>query len=158
MDWLDTLNKAMKLEQDGRRFYLQAAQMSDDAEAQEMFRRLADDELNHYNYLQREYASLLCDERWCVIPELEGVEPVDVEQPIFPEKDLSEALGEDATLENVLIFALDAEDKSIKLYQESADKVQDPQAKELFRKLSAAEMGHFSTVMQRYESFFGYPR
>ncbi len=158
MDWLDILTKAMKLEQDGRRFYLQAAKMSDEPEAADMFRRLADDELKHYNYLQREYASLLCDERWCVIPELEGVEPVDMEQPIFPRQDLTETLGDDPSLEDVLLFALTAEDKTIEIYQKSAKQVGDPQASDLFNNLVAAERGHFTTVMQRYESIFGYPR
>ncbi|MGC9357229.1 MAG: ferritin family protein [Anaerolineae bacterium] len=159
-EWLDILTRAMKLEQDGREFYLHAATMTDDKSAQKMFRRLADDELHHYTYLQREYASLLCDDRWCVIPELETVERIDEEEPIFPpaDRELDETLGENPTLEDVLLFALDAEDKSFKLYQESAKKVSDSEAKALFNSLASAEMGHFTTVMQRYESFFGYPR
>ncbi len=159
MDWQEVLKRAMRLEQDGREFYLRAAQLSEDEEIRQMFRKLADDELSHYNYLQREYAEILCSNRWCEIPDLEDVEPIDVKEPIFPlDKDLSETLPDDASLEDTLLFALTAEDATVELYQESAEKVEDPNAKALFSNLAAVEMRHFSTVLQRYESRYSYPR
>ena len=160
MNWLETLKKAMKLEQEGRDFYLQAATMLDDANAVKMFRRLADDELDHYNFLQREYAEVLCNDTWCDIPDLESVEPPDAEKPIFP-KDremLGDTLPDDASLEDVLLFALDAEDKTVTLYKEGAKQAEDPQAREFFSRLAKVEMGHFNTVLQRYESYYHYPR
>ena len=160
MNWLETLKQAMKLEQNGREFYLQAAAMVDDREAVKMFRRLADDELNHYNFLQREYAEVLCNDTWCVIPDLEEVELPASEAPIFPKdrNQLGEALPDDATLEDVLLFALDAEDKTVNLYKEGADKAENPQAQAFFSQLARVEMGHFSTVLQRYKSYYHYPR
>jgi rubrerythrin len=160
MNWLEILKRAMKLEQKGREFYLRAATMLDDAEAVKMFRRLADDELDHYNFLQREYAEVLCNDTWCDIPDLEGVESPDVEKPIFPQdrEALNDTLPDDASLEEVLLFALDAEDKTVKLYKESAEQVEDPQAQEFFSRLAEVERGHFSTVLQRYESYYHYPR
>lgn len=159
MDWQEVLKKAMRLERDGREFYLRAAQLSEDEEIKKMFRKLADDELSHYNYLQREYAEILCNNRWCEIPDLETVEPVDVEEPVFPlDKDLEETLPDDASLEDVLLFALTAEDATVDLYKKSAEAVENPSAKELFSNLAAVEMRHFSTVLQRYESRYHYPR
>jgi rubrerythrin len=160
MNWLEILKRAMKLEQKGREFYLRAATMLDDAEAVKMFRRLADDELDHYNFLQREYAEVLCNDTWCDIPDLESVESPDVEKPIFPQdrEALNDTLPDDASLEEVLLFALDAEDKTVKLYKESAEQVEDPQAQEFFSRLAEVERGHFSTVLQRYESYYHYPR
>lgn len=159
MDWLEILKRAMKLEQNGREFYLRAANISHEADAVQMFRRLADDELDHYNFLQREYAEVLCNDSWCEILELEDVEAPDEKTPIFPKKeDIGKTLPDDASLEDVLIFALDAEDKTVELYQKSAKEVEDPQAKEFFSRLARVEMGHFSTVLQRYESLYHYPR
>lgn len=160
MNWLETLKRAMKLEEDGREFYLRAAAMVEEPDAVQMFRRLADDELDHYNYLQREYAEVLCNDTWCDIPHLDEVAPPDSEAPIFPKdrEQMGDALPKDPTLEDVLLFALDAEDKTVKLYQESAEKADDPQAETFFSQLAQVEMGHFSTVLQRYESYFHYPR
>jgi len=159
MDTLDILNKALKLEQESREFYLRAAKLSGEEETKQMFRQLADDELNHYNFLQRQYASFICDDVGCAIPELDKVEPLDLKEPIFPtDKKAVEELTEDATIEDALLFALGTEDKSFKLYRESAETVDDPAAKQMFMKLAAAETKHFETLMHRYESFYGYPR
>ncbi len=159
MEWLETLKKAMKLEQNGREFYLRAASMSEDEETVEMFRRLADDELAHYNFLQREYAEVLCNNEWCEIPDLKAIEAPDEANPIFPKgKEVGDSLPEDASLEDVLLFALDAEDKTVNLYQESAENVEDARAKKFFSQLARVEMGHFSTILQRYESRYHYPR
>ncbi len=158
MDWGEILTKGMKLEQDGREFYLRAAALSADAKAREMFRKLADDELAHYNYLQRQYAAVMCGEDWCVIPELDKVEPVDLREPIFPAgKDLAVELPANATLKDVLLFALAAEDKSFKLYRDSAAALEDAEGKQMFAGLAGAELKHFELLMQTYESFFGYP-
>jgi rubrerythrin len=159
MDWLEILKRAMKLERNGREFYLRAADISREADAVQMFRRLADDELDHYNFLQREYAEVLCNDSWCEIPELEDIETPDEKRPIFPDKkDIGEVLPEEASLEDVLLFALDAEDKTVDLYEKSAEEVDDPRAEEFFSRLARVEKGHFSTVFQRYESIFHYPR
>jgi rubrerythrin len=159
MDAMEILSKALKLEQESREFYLRAAQKSDDEETKQMFRQLAEDELNHYNFLQRQYASLICDDTWCAIPELDKVEPIDLKEPIFPSgKKAVENLAEGATIEDALLFALTTEDKSFRLYQKSAEEAEDPQAKQLFQKLAAAETTHFERLMHRYESFYGYPR
>ncbi|MGC9399359.1 MAG: ferritin-like domain-containing protein [Anaerolineae bacterium] len=160
MNWLEILERAMKLEQNGRKFYLRAAALIDgDADVVKMFRRLADDELDHYTFLQREYAEILCNDQWCKIPELEDVEAPDEAAPIFPRPEtVGEVLPEDASLEDVLLFALDAEDKTVNLYQESAEQAEDPRARAFFSQLARVERGHFDTVLQRYESYFGYPR
>ena len=55
MDELHILTKAMKLEREGKRFYLQAAGASDDPETVSMFKTLADDEEHHYNYIERQH-------------------------------------------------------------------------------------------------------
>ena len=159
MDELTILAQAMKLEEQGREFYLQAAQRSEDPETAAMFRTLASDEVHHYNYLQRQYNALSEGEGWVPIPELEGVEAIDVEAPIFPSGLAAlEELPEDSTDEDALLFGLGVELKSFELYSQSAEEAASDAARRLFRWLAAAERQHFDTLMQRYESRFGYPR
>jgi len=158
-DLTDILGKAMKLEEEGRDFYLKAADLTDDLETKKMFYQLAEDELDHLGYVQRQYAALKCDEAWCTLPEMDKIEPIDLEAPIFP-ADLQriESLSDNATLEDALVFALAAEKESFALYQQGAGKAHNAEARQLFLQLASAEMTHFNTLMQRYESAYGYPR
>ena len=155
----EILTQAMKLEQDGEAFYLQAAGLSTDAETRAMFEQLARDEKAHLGYIERQYAALECGEAWCSIPELDKVAPVDVEAPIFP-TDLRRVteITAQASLEDALLFALNAEDASIKLYKDGAVRAENAEAQQLFLQLVSAETVHFTILLQRYESLYPYPR
>jgi rubrerythrin len=159
MDELSVLTQAMKLEMDGKAFYLMAAGISDDPETTAMFRTLAEDEEHHYNYIERQYNQRKDGKDWLPIPELEKVEAVDAKEPIFPAgKQVPKILPDKPTLEDALLFGLDAEVKSYELYTQSVKQTKNPNAREMFEKLAAAERGHFDTLMMRYESYFDYPR
>jgi rubrerythrin len=159
MDELSVLTKAMKLEMDGKAFYLMAAGISDDPETKEMFATLAEDEQHHYNYIERQLNQRKDGKDWVPIPELTKVEAVDARAPIFPAgKQVPKTLPDKPTLEDALLFGLDAEVKSYELYDQSAKQTDNPDARKMFEKLAAAERGHFDTLMMRYESYFDYPR
>ncbi len=159
MTLAEILTQAMDLEQTGRDFYVKAAELPGDEATAAMFRQLAEDELAHYGYLERQLAAVQCGEDVCAIPELGDVEPLDLNDPVFPSGiDALESLGETYSLEEALVFAMGAEDKSYKLYRRSAEDVEEPEAKQLFLKLAAVELKHFEALVQRYESFYSYPR
>ena len=159
MDELTVLTKAMKLEREGKRFYLQAAGASQDPETAGMFKTLAEDEEHHYAYIERQVNELKAGKGWVHIPELDQVEAVDAQAPIFPAgKQAPEVLPAKPSLEDALLFGLDTEIKSYELYRHCAGSIDNPEARQTFTKLAAAERGHFDTLMMRYESHFGYPR
>jgi rubrerythrin len=66
---LEILRQAMQVEQEGREFYLKAAQTTGNKKGQEMFHTLASDEKNHFNLLERQYNALKQDGRWIEFPE-----------------------------------------------------------------------------------------
>jgi len=159
MDELTVLSKAMKLEREGKRFYLQAAEASYDEDITGMFKTLAEDEEHHYAYLERQYNQMTEGKSWVSIPELDKVQAVDAGAPIFPSgKKAPDVLSSKPSLEDALLFGLDTEVKSYELYQRCSTEIGNPEAKQMFEKLAAAERGHFDTLMMRYESHFGYPR
>ncbi len=80
---LSILEGAIRIEQEGREFYLLAARTTQDGRGRETFRNLADDELKHLDLVQKQYASLTRDRRWIDSPEIRPVD-VDLEQPLFP--------------------------------------------------------------------------
>ncbi len=159
MTLAEILTQAMQLEQTGRDFYLQAAQIPGDEGTAAMFTQLAADELAHYGFLERQLAAVQCGEDVCAIPELAQVDPLDMKDPVFPKGVTAlEALGETFSIEEALVFAMGAEDKSYKLYRRNAEAVEEPEAKHLFGQLAAVELKHFEALVQRYESFYSYPR
>jgi len=159
MELMDVLVQAMKLESDGRKFYETIAEHMTDPEAATMFKRLAADEVDHYNYIERQYEALEAGKGWSSIPEMAVVKVIDAVSVVFPpEKQVLAELPSNPSEEDALLFALGVEDQSFKLYHNSVQIAKDPEAKALFMQLAGAEQTHFNILMQRYESRFGYPR
>ncbi len=159
MDLQDVLKQAMKLELEGRDFYREFAENVEDEGASEMFEMLAGDEVDHYHYIERQYEALQEGAGWSPIDELEVVKSIDAISITFPPREVAvNEIPEPITLENALVFALNVESRFFELYRNNAKQVQDPDAKQLFLQLAAAEQRHFDTLMQRYESRFSYPR
>lgn len=157
MDALDVLKKGMKLERDGLDFYLNAAECAADVATAQLFRDLASDEVHHYNLIGRQYDALAAGETWVAIPDLQDVEPIDVQAPIFPPGvQACSILPEHPTDKDALLFALDAESKSFQLYAQSAKDTEDSEARKLFFSLASAEQQHFNLIMARYEALYGY--
>lgn len=159
MDLMDVMTQAIKLEKDGHTFYLKIADMVKDENGQRMFRQLAEDEVNHLKYIERQYEALRAGQGWSAIPEMDKVETLDAVSLVFPpEKEALAELPSDPTEEDALLFALGVEDKSFQLYYNSSKIATDEQAKMLFAQLASAEHTHFNILMQRYEGLFPYPR
>jgi rubrerythrin len=159
MDEIQVLEQAMKLEQTGRDFYRQAAERSQDPETAETFRTLADDELQHYGYIERQCNALKAGGPWGPIPELDSVTAIDAEAPVFPKGVVAlEKLPKNANDEDALLFGLGIEVNSFEMYIKNAGQTDNLEAKKMFRRLAAAERGHFDLLMLRYESRYSYPR
>jgi rubrerythrin len=159
MDLKDVLAQALKLELDGYEFYKDMTGRIEDEAGQAMFQQLADDEVDHYNYIKRQYEALQAGQGWSTIPEMDLVNAIDAVSVVFPsgEKEPSD-LTENPSEEDALLFGLSIENKSFQLYHASAQQASDPDASKLFMQLAGAEQRHFEVLMQRYESRFPYPR
>ena len=144
----------MGLEQEGRNFYLKAAQTTKDKKGQELFKTLADDEGNHYNLLKSQSDALRKRGGWVVSPEVKKVK-IDLSKPIFPRgiEALKKKVTEQSDDKDALLFGLDIENKSYDLYRQA--NVTDATGKEMFAYLADQEMGHFNLLMQRFDKQFG---
>ena len=159
MDLIDVLVQALKLETDGQEFYNKMAELLDDVDGKAMFEQLASDEVDHYNYIKRQYDALQGGKGWAAIPEMDLVASVDAVSLVFPVgENIPKTLVDSPNEEDALLFGLKIENDSFALYQNSAKQATDPEAQKLFTQLAAAEQGHFEVLMQRYESRFSYPR
>jgi len=159
MDLIDVLAQALKLEQDGRVFYEKMAGRVDDQAGKDMFKQLAADEVDHYNYIMRQYDALKGGKGWTAIPEMDLVGSIDAVSLVFPpDEQIPETIGENPSEEDALLFGLNIENKSFSLYRNSAQQAAAPEAKTMFSQLANAEHRHFDILMQRYESRYRYPR
>ena len=159
MELIDVLAQALKLETDGQEFYNKMAELLDDADSKAMFRQLAADEVDHYNYIKRQSDALQGGRGWAAIPEMALAESVDAVSLVFRVGgSIPKSLVDNPNEEDALLFGLKIENDSFALYQNSARHATDPEAEKLFTQLAAAEQRHFEVLMQRYESRFSYPR
>jgi hypothetical protein len=67
---LKALSQALKLEKQGRAFYLKAVDETLDPEGQAMFRSLADDERMHVEMVERQLHALEGDGAYVLLPDL----------------------------------------------------------------------------------------
>ena len=149
---LPALNQAIELEIEGQRFYLQAAERTDNPQGAEMFRSLADDEVIHEHILRRQLDALDKGEGW-ILPDGVGEVTSDLTSSLFPEgkKMLEKAVWPDASDLDALLFALQIENKSFNLYHKLAQTTDDPNGKRMYEFLADAERGHFEWLMLNYE-------
>jgi rubrerythrin len=159
MELIDVLAQGLKLEADGKEFYDKMAELLSDVDGKAMFKQLAADEVDHYNYIKRQYDALQDGKGWSAITEMDLVESLDTVSLVFPAGGkIPESLVNDPNEEDALLFALKIENDSFSLYQNSAKQATDPEAKKMFTQLAGAEQRHFEVLMQRYESRYNYPR
>jgi rubrerythrin len=150
---LEILQQAAENEIDTRRFYLNAAERTDDPRGQEMYHFLADEEALHLRIVQAQINALTEGKGWVASPE---IQPGSLEnlQTLFrvPREKLRQQIRSDDKAMDALIIALEMEDNSFKVYRQAIQETDDPAGKEILGYLARAEQSHFNLIMQNYES------
>jgi len=150
---LQALRQAMRLEEDGYRFYTMAAERTADPRGKEMFLSLADDEKLHLRIVRDQYEALSGGKGWLSFSEVLELKPVDVDKPLFPpdREALEKAVGPEASDADALLFAMQKENESYELYRKVAAETGDPSGKDMYQRLASYERTHFDILMLNYE-------
>jgi rubrerythrin len=153
---LALLKRAMKIEEEGRRFYLKAAQSVENGTARETYAALAEDEQIHFDLLKEQHDSLTIEGRWVRSPQVKPA-TTDLNKPLFPKgrEALEAVLSSRSDGGDVLLFGLGIETKSYDLYRQGAGETADPLGRHTFEFLADQERSHFNVLMMRYESLYG---
>lgn len=146
---LQALRQAIRLEQDGYKFYTEAAERTVDRRGKEMFLSLADDEKLHLRIVQDQYEALSGGKGWVSFPETMEVKPIDLEKPLFPPE--AEGIDPQASDTDALLFGLRIENESYELYRKAANETADPAGKRMYQLLASQERTHFDILMLNYE-------
>jgi len=150
---LQALSQALKLEQEGREFYLKAAEESLNEKAKALFLSLADDERMHAEMIQRQLHAIEGGGSYVLLPDLD-VPAIDLGARLFPpERAKVEArIGKDPNELDVLHVALENEIRSYDLYRQAAAAIDPEEGRMMYRWLANAELTHFNLLMSNYES------
>lgn len=146
---IENLKIALQTELNGIHFYKMAAEKTEDKKGKEVFKMLSNDEIQHFNEIQRHYKSLLTANKWAPSISLgEATSMFKGESPIFSEELKSRIKEKHFEISALSIGAL-LESNTIDFYRKMKEETDDPVAKELFEKLQKWEQGHLEAITKQ---------
>ncbi|MEE8597033.1 DUF2202 domain-containing protein [candidate division WOR-3 bacterium] len=147
---IENLKIALQTELNGIHFYKMAAEKTEDKKGKEVFKMLSNDEIQHFNEIQRHYKSLLTANKWAPSISLgEATSMFKGESPIFSEELKSRIKEKHFEMSALSIGAL-LESNTIDFYRKMKEETDDPVAKELFEKLQKWEQGHLEAITKQF--------
>lgn len=144
------LRKAMQAEQEGRHFYLMASHSTTDAQGRQTFERLADEELDHFNFLKAQYGSLLKTGKIDEAIHL-GPKKFTGEHPIFSE-DLKKRVGGAHYEMTALSIGAQLELSAVNFYRAEAEAAADPKVGGFYQQLVTWELGHLQVLQKEMDA------
>lgn len=145
---LKGLQKAIEFEQSGHYFYLMAAESMKDSKGKKLFKKLADEELDHKKFLEVQYKSILKSGKTDPKAQLKNGIDLSGESPLF--SDGLRKRIKDAHFEvSALAIAINLELNSIKHYKSEAKVATESKVKKFFESLVKWETGHYDALIRQ---------
>ena len=147
----EVLSNAIKAEFEGHSFYLMAAQTTDDGQGKEVFKRLANEEIQHAVYLRKQYDS------WVESGALDDSLPMTWKDGGISNTGIfSAALKgriKDAHFEmTALSVGAQLEESAMRFYRRNAQATNNPVLKKVFTDLAAWEQKHYEALTDEMEA------
>lgn len=143
---LKALEIAMKLEEDGKKFYMDAGEKAPDIFTKEMFESLAKDEDVHLEKVKEVYQRLKEEKKWPRlvtsigdVVEIKAVFPKDAQDSKITQEKIPGQL-------EILKLGIEMEEKIFELYNGLAEKASDPFEVRFFVALVHEERGHYLSL------------
>jgi len=150
---LDALRAAIKFEEDGRKFFLDASKKTKQRYGRLMFQSIADAELEHIERIREVYDSLTKTGDWPDRPALFAAQsPL---KTIFEEA--REQLDQNVKVETddieAVKMAREYEEKGLRFYQDLADRAKALIEKKFYQQLAYEERGHLLMFQDIHEYY-----
>jgi len=142
--WENALDRAILMEEQSHSLYLSALKRVLSQGSKTLLENLAHDELQHKTKLEEVKRT----KSWKRL----GSETKDVVDLQILDRVEDVRLSEDATYEEILIFAGKREKETHEYYLELSIRLADTAAGDVFRKLADEELGHKNRIEKEYES------
>ncbi len=150
----EILKTAMEFELSGARFYLETARKVRDISGKNILIRLAIDELDHHKLLSLEMEELQKGKKWKKVEVKESI--IEKINPKLPKRFKGEKGNYELAEIDALEMALEQEKKSMEYYKENAEKINDPNAKKLLKRLAEMEEAHYTLIQTEIDNIRGY--
>ena len=142
---LEGLMKAMQAEREGHYFYKMAASATEDPKGREVFGRLADEEIGHFEFLRAQYKSILETGKIDVGAKLGQASDLSGKSPIFSQR-LRDRIKDAHYEMTALSVAAQLERDAESHYRGEAAATADPAVKGFFLELAAWEARHYAAI------------
>jgi rubrerythrin len=146
---LDLLQHAVKMEEDGRAYYLDVAGRTGNALARQTFQVLAGEEDKHVRYFQEYYDAMGKAEGWPDIAEIMAEAPTAAQRAenVFTQAAKETAVsGDEVNLTEAYNHAMDLERKSITFYQDMIAQAGDDRVAQFLDFVIGQERGHLDIL------------
>jgi rubrerythrin len=146
---LEILREAMQIESDAVRFYKQAAKCcSANKKTEEVFKQLAEEEMQQLDKLEVLYDNLVENKEWLVMQDLMDSQHRKMEELKVVEEDLDDEEFDEVT---AIDTGIKAEEDSIKFYKEAMRECEtgDVRGCEVFKWLVDLEKDHLKRLKDR---------
>ena len=146
------LRMAIRIEQNGYRFYRRAAEETSDPEAKELFNGLAEDEVGHEEMLSRRLEALEQDGVWTPVDaeEWPAGNPRPSGEPVFSSERLKEEVYDYTSELSALRMAYLIEKNAVAFYTKAARETEDPVGKAMYQDLADWEREHQRVLEEEY--------
>ncbi len=145
----DAIKEAIRLEINGRKFFMHASDITEHEKGKKMFRFLADEEIKHMKVFGKLFSQILDSEDWKQYirdEELRGESPL-IEKLKERMKN-EEGKGEVEALR----VGMELEKSAIDFFSKASFGADDSMAKKIFREIGEEEKFHFDLLQAQYDS------
>ena len=148
---LQGLKAAILAETEGHHFYLMAARTTSDEQGQRIFEQLAQEELQHVQFLQSQYRSFLETGGPDASLALGTPTALDSQSPIFSDQ-IKGRIAEAHFEMTALSVGIQLELSAQRYYSEAAVAAADPAVKQFYTELAEWESAHYHALLAQQES------
>lgn len=149
---MDALQRALKFEVEGRKYYLEAMEKTRNPIAKSLFETLAHEEERHMGFISELHAKLDAEGEW---PKEATIDVQKDFKLIFAQARIELDKLVDVTTDELqaMTKAVEMESKGEKMYWELAEKADTPQEKNVYTILAQEEIRHREFADQYYHYF-----
>lgn len=145
---INVVKEAIKLEINGRSFFDHAAEITQNELGKKMFKKLAQDEIEHLNTFGELFSSIIGGEGWKKFVEEEELRG---EYSLIDELTLKVEKEEKKGELGAIRIGMELERKAIDFFEKSAKEASDATAKEIFRRICEEEKLHYDLLQAQYD-------
>jgi rubrerythrin len=143
------IREAIRLEINGRAFFLHAEVITHNELGKRMFQRLADDEVRHLETFSQLFSEVIGGDEW---KKMVKEEELKGPSPLIEQLKLKLTKGEKAGELEAMSIGMDLERNAVDFFKKSSKNATDPKAKEIFEKICEEEKLHYVLLQAQYDS------